>query len=276
MNWLTTQLYLHLTVPCLLASVLPTPVRRSGKRSNNVDGIPLDDLLFVSSSRKKKSKDITLSSGICSVHSSFVSSFNASNNLSKADDFGFTSSSTVASTNSSFKIPATKKSRKRSLKHRRLVLNELNKRNAGHEDDLLENIKLTPLKRIFDLDNESEASWNIATPKCGFQLSPFLPKRTPVFKDCFSPTELRISRKRAEEYMHRNKNKKPLLTSPKDLPQRKRPADKSDALAIISKLSQEQKNIERSLRDEFLSDEEQEDGYNSEEGELILNNSVTF
>ncbi|GFR06572.1 uncharacterized protein TNCT_430701 [Trichonephila clavata] len=161
------------------------------------------------------------------------------------------------------KIPS-----KGTLKHQRMMINVLNEKNVGYEDDIFESNKFGPLK-TFQLGDESDnSSVNIATPKFDFILTPALPKKTPRFKDCISPSELMLARKNAEEYLYRRNKKKKTVdeaaisaikknrskrNSFQDVPEKK----KLDFEEAMNKLIAVKKNLEQ-------DDEDEEDIYFSD------------
>ncbi|KFM66245.1 hypothetical protein X975_04296, partial [Stegodyphus mimosarum] len=149
-----------------------------------------------------------------------------------------------------------KRPRKKTLKHKRWLFEKLQGDSIGYEDDIYESKSFDAYKCLTQLESESEASFNIATPECGFAVTPIAVKKTPAFKDCFSPMELMRNRKHAEEYMYRRHNrkvesKKSQVQEP-EIPEKKK-LDFEETLSIIrKKLS----NLEESVNQGYSSDEE--------------------
>ncbi|GBM65252.1 hypothetical protein AVEN_46094-1 [Araneus ventricosus] len=165
------------------------------------------------------------------------------------------------------KIPA-----KGTLKHKRWLLNNLKEKNGSYEDDIFENQNFDLYKPAFHFGDESDgSSVNIATPKFDCILTPALPKKTPHFKDCISPTEFLQARKTAEEYMYRRNKKRKSGDRPsssgkktsvnkkntvQEIPEKK----KLDFEEAVTKLIAVQKNLEI----EAEVDDEEEDCYFSD------------
>ncbi|GFT47381.1 uncharacterized protein NPIL_61211 [Nephila pilipes] len=110
-------------------------------------------------------------------------------------------------------------------------------------------------------EESDSSSVNIATPKFDCILTPALPKKTPRFQDCISPTELLLARKNAEEYLYRRnkkrksgneaavsvtENNKTIGNSVQDVPEKK----KLDFKEAINKLNSIQKKLEQEDGDE--------------------------
>ncbi|CAL1272406.1 unnamed protein product [Larinioides sclopetarius] len=160
---------------------------------------------------------------------------------------------------------------KGTLKHKRWLLNNLKEKNGSYEDDIFENQNFDLYKPAFHFGDESDgSSVNIATPKFDCILTPALPKKTPRFKDCISPTEFLQARKTAEEYLYRRNKKRKSgdrvssakKTSVKkrntvqDIPEKK----KLDFEEAVNKLIAVQKDLEI----EAEVDDEEEDSYFSD------------
>ncbi|PRD27993.1 UNVERIFIED_CONTAM: hypothetical protein NCL1_33763 [Trichonephila clavipes] len=157
---------------------------------------------------------------------------------------------------------------KGTLKHQRMMINVLNEKNVGYEDDIFESNKFGPLKTFHLGDESDNSSVNIATPKFDFILTPALPKKTPRFKDCISPSEFMLARKNAEEYLYRRNKKKKTVdeaaikknrskrNSYQDVPEKK----KLDFEEAMNKLIAVKKNLEQ-------DDGDEEDSYFSDVSE---------
>ncbi|XP_055931543.1 uncharacterized protein LOC129961929 isoform X2 [Argiope bruennichi] len=161
---------------------------------------------------------------------------------------------------------------KGTLKRKRWLLNNLKEKNECYEDDLYENHSFNHNKSFhFGDESDGSSSVNIATPKFECILTPALPKKTPRFKDCISPTELLQARKTAEEYLYRRNKKRKSGDGPsssgkktdmnkkktvQDIPEKK----KLDFEEAVNKLIEVQKNLESNAE---VNDEE-EDSYFSD------------
>lgn len=133
------------------------------------------------------------------------------------------------------KISGDKIPGKGTLKRKRWFFEQLQQKNENYEDDLFEDQKFGHFQNLLQYESDNAETYDeLKTPVFPFSLSPRETTPSPKFADCYSPAQLSISRKGAEEYHYRRMKRKKV--------------DPQEKKEVVSETNQENKTEETVLQ----------------------------